>query len=84
MICRASRVRASDEVLRQLALDLDARINNHGPAEEVELKVSWAISNKPEEWGGSPQYEDGLWIWPHLLSRNVSPGGINDVLAGCS
>jgi hypothetical protein len=80
LMCEASRVRATDEVLRRLGLDLDSLISPRRL--DYEVAVRWVITNPWEEWGWEPEQESGLWVWRAFLQHGVDVSQLCDVLSG--
>src|SRR5690349_15437612 len=68
VIREASAVKASDDALRQLAIDLDAVFDWHF-AEATD--VQWGVVNPWQEWGGTSPIAQGFWIDPRLVVRGV-------------
>jgi len=79
VIREASAVKASDDALRQLAIDLDAVFDWHLPDA---TDVQWGVVNPWPEWEGSPPVAHGFWIDPRLVARGVDPGSVDAVLSG--
>ena len=79
VIRQASIVTASEEALRQLAIDLDAVFKGHF-ADATD--VQWGVVNRWEEWSGSPPVAEGFWIDSRLVTGGIEPASVNAVLVG--
>lgn len=84
IICEASHVKASDEALEQLAVDLGARFEWSTPDMNF---VSWTLTDYWHESRRGLRGDEFLWalrIHPALLQRGVTRDAVEAVLFGQS
>lgn len=83
-IAEASHVKAADDTLEQLAVDLGAHVKWSVPSMNYTLWVLTDFWDQLRDGLRGDEFHRALWIHPLLLERGVSPAAVESVLSGNS